>query len=82
MLEHLRQHTLAVLQNFVIPKPQDVKAVEFQSSRPHLIVIHTIEMLAAVQLYDQPRLKTYEIHDKSEHRKLSSKLMSRQLSST
>ena len=82
MPKHRRQHVLAVFQNIIVPKPQNVEAIQFQRSRAHLIVVHTISMLTTIELDDKLCFKTHKIGNKTEHRKLSPKFMSRQLPST
>ena len=70
-----RQHTLAIFQNIIVPESHDVKAIQPQRSRSHLIVFHVIGMLAAVEFNDEPSFQANEIHDKTKHWKLAPKLV-------
>jgi len=66
------------LERFIIPEPNHTKACSREIQRPLQIFDHRLGMLPTVQLDDQSRTNTHEIHDESPDRHLSSKSITAQ----
>jgi len=72
--ENLFQHRLDIIQDFVIPKPQDAVAQSFQMLGSGRVLFFLIGMLPAVGFYDELRLETGEVNDVRFDRQLASEL--------
>ena len=67
------KNTVDVLQNLVVPKPQNEIAAVFQILGPARILLPLFNMLTTVKLDDQLYARTAEVDDKSIERHLPAK---------
>jgi len=62
-VDNLLQHSLCIAQHLIVPEPQHPIARLGQKLSPPLIRFNLISMMSAIQLNDQPRFWTEEVHD-------------------
>jgi hypothetical protein len=73
------KNPLKLIQNLVIPKPQDSKSLSFKPGRSRLIVFSCVPMLPAVDFDNQPCLQAHKIDNVGPKRMLAAKAQSRNL---
>jgi len=67
------QYAINILQDFIIPKPQDFKTFASQPAIPFIVFNFFEGMPSPIHLYYNSSLKTYKINDITPDRLLSPK---------
>ena len=76
--ENPLQYRLDIIQDFMIPKPENAVAHSFQMLGSGRVLFFLIGMLPAVRFYDELRLETREVDDVRLDHQLASELKASQ----
>ena len=72
--QYFLKHPVDVLQDLIVPKPQNKIAAVFEILGPARVLLPLFDMLTTIQLDDQLYARTAEIDNKAIERHLSPKM--------
>jgi hypothetical protein len=81
-LHYLLQHGLRLLKYLVIPETQNEKSLRLDQAVALVVVVGVLNMLTAIEFYDDLCLQTRKVRDESSYRHLPSKSVASDLAVT